>query len=318
MVFVLGAVGCSCGDDDSGGANGRNGHGDGGGLDGSSDGAGKNEGGSNGYTAPQYAELWYSVDDLLVHIQLDAADGSFVGTHVSHVATATGNLPVGQNAITMRQDGGLVGARLSQADMKTYFYYIAEPPRDGSDVTATDLGVMPGDIMLEGLYTDCDGRLYGMDTGENNSSAVGNRLLRFTGNYLAGDFAFVVVSDLATADVANIDDMSPGISNNEITDNPGLAIDTGAVYRFNYERGSGTPAGNGGTFGIHALGADLFTDKKARLYVLTSGAGLHEMNPTTFMVSPTIGTGPTPDHGMAGWSGLAGPLTDCESGFTLL
>ena len=69
MVFVLGAVGCSCGDDDSGGANGGNGHGDGGGLDGSSDGAGKNEGGSNGYTAPQYAELWYSVDDLLVHIR---------------------------------------------------------------------------------------------------------------------------------------------------------------------------------------------------------------------------------------------------------
>ena len=49
---------------------------------------------------------------------------------------------------------------------------------------------MPDSIMIEGLYTDCEGRLYGMDSGVDDSSAEGNRLLRFTGNVTGGDFAF--------------------------------------------------------------------------------------------------------------------------------
>lgn len=47
------------------------------------------------------------------------------------------------------------------------------------------------------------------------------------------------------------DDMGPGITEeNEISDNPGLAIDTGEIYDFDFETGSGTPAGSGGTFGF--------------------------------------------------------------------
>ncbi len=265
-------------------------------------------------SAPQYAELWYSADTYLVYIPLDVDTGAakpFVASPIN------GDLPLGQNAITMLDDGSLIGARLSKADSKTYFYYIADPPRDGSAVTPVPLGIMPDGLMLEGLYTDCDGRLYGMDTGVDDSSADGNRLLRFTGDFLAGDFSYIVISDLATADVADIDDMGPGIDNNEITDNPGLAIDTGNVYTFNYETGSGTPAGSGGTWGIHALGKDLFTDQLARLYVLTKDAELYEMDPVSYQLSGVLGTGPATAQGNAGWSGLAGPLTDCDSGFTI-
>ena len=48
---------------------------------------------------------------------------------------------------------------LSKADFLTHLYYIAKPPRDGSDVQYESLGVMPDAIMLEALYTDCQGRL---------------------------------------------------------------------------------------------------------------------------------------------------------------
>ncbi len=303
---MLLAVGC--GHDLGSGNDSRDGGG------GGTDGGGGGGGADAHDSAPQYAELWYSADTYLVYIPLDVATGAakpFVPS------TIIGDLPLGQNAITMMDDGSLIGARLSQADNQTYFYRIANPPRDGSAVTPVPLGVMPDGIMLEGLYTDCDGRLYGMDTGVNDSSADGNRLIRFTGNVLAGDFSYIVISDLATADVADIDDMGPGIDNNEITDNPGLAIDTGTVYNFNYETGSGTMAGTGGTWGIHALGKDLFTDQVARLYVLTKDAELYEMDPTTYQLSGILGTGPTTAQGNAGWSGLAGPLTDCDSGFTI-
>jgi hypothetical protein len=175
---------------------------------------------------------------------------------------------------------------------------------------------MPEGIMLEGLYTDCDGRVYGMDTGVDDSSAEGNRLLRFTGDVTAGDFTFVVVSDLATADVADIDDMSPGIDDNQITDNPGLAIDTGNIYAFNYETGSGTQVAQAGTFGIHALGGPLFSDAVSRLYVLNENAELFQIDPIDFSSSGVLGTGPTPAQGPPGWSALAGPLTNCETGFT--
>jgi len=295
-------VGNNTGSGDGGASGGTDGGGGGGGADATS-------------SAPQYAELWYSADTYLVYIPLDVATGAakpFVA-----ITIEGSPLPLGQNALTMMDDGSLIGARLSKADNQTYFYHIVDPPRDGSPVTPVPLGVMPDGIMIEGLYTDCDGRLYAMDTGVDDSSADGNRLLRFTGDVLAGDFTYIVISDLATADVADIDDMGPGIANNEITDNPGLAIDTGTVYNFNYETGSGTMAGTGGTWGIHALGKDLFTDQVARLYVLTKDAELYEMDPTTYQLSGILGTGPTTAQGNAGWSGLAGPLTDCDSGFTI-
>ncbi len=262
----------------------------------------------------QFAELWYSSDNLLVYIEIDPADGSVVRMEGSEVT----GLERGQNCITMLADNSLLGARLAKEDMQTWFYYIAQPPRDGSPVEPTLLGVMPDGIMLEGLYTDCDGRIYGMDTGDDDGSATGNRLLRFTGDVLAGEFDFVVVSDLSTASVADIDDMGPGIdSDGNVTDNPGFAIDTGNIYDFNYETGSGTHRGNGGTWGVHVLGGPLFDDGVSRLYLLDSSARLYEMDPTTDTLSDVLGTGPaiSTEGDNPGWSGLAGPLTDCETGF---
>lgn len=269
-------------------------------------------GGAGTGGAEQFAELWYSVDQLLVRIELSPIDGSFVAITTSDVE---GGLPLGQNAITMLDDGSLVGARLSTDDNLTYLYSIPEPPRDGSTVTPIALGVMTDDLMLEGMYTDCDGRIYGMDTGVDVTNAEGNRLIRFTGDVLAGDFSYVVVSDLATADVADIDDMSPGISGGLISDNPGLAIDTGDIYAFDYQTGTGTLVANGGSWGIHALGGPLFSDATSRLFVLSSVGELFEVDPVSFTLSGVLATGPTPAEGAAGWSGLAGPLTDCVTGF---
>lgn len=265
---------------------------------------------------PQYAELWYAIDDQLVYVPLDPTNGNVVEFKASTLTGIT--LPAGQSMLTMLPDGSLLAGRQDQGANETHLFHIPTPPRDGSPATAVSLGVMPNHINLEGLYTDCDDRLYGMDTGVNVSSSEGNRLLRFTGNVLGGDFTFTVVSDLANAVVADIDDMGPGIENNEIHDNPGLAIDTGNVYEFNFETGTGTTAGNGGTWGIHALGKELFTDGIARLYVLASDAQLYRMDPATYALSPSLGTGPTVASGNnPGWSGLAGPLTECDSGFVI-
>jgi hypothetical protein len=273
--------------------------------------SGSASGGSS--AVEQYSELWYSVDQLLVLVSIHSSDGSVLSVQSS---TLVGSFDVGQNGLTMLDDGSLLGMRLSQVDDQTHFYYIADPPRDGSDVTPVALGVMPDGIMLEALYTDCEGRVYGMDTGVDDVSSEGNRLLRFTGDVTAGNFDFVVVSDLATADVADIDDMSPGISANQITDNPGLAIDTGTIHAFDYQTGSGTMVASGGTYGMHALGGALFADGLSRLYVLSVAAELFEVDPQSFALSGVLVTGPTPANGNAGWSGLAGPLTDCETGFT--
>lgn len=263
---------------------------------------------------PQYAELWYSVRDRLVYIELDESDGSVVQILQSSMSVA---LEPGQNGVTMLDDGSLFLSRLSMNDNKTYFYRIAEPPRDGSEAEVEELGLMPDDLMIEGLYTDCDGRLYAMDTGVDNGSAEGNRLLRFTGDYVGKDFSYIVVSDLSSASVADIDDMSPGIANNEITDNPGLALDTSELYNFDYETGSGEKIGNGGTFGVHALGGPLFNDEVSRLYLLDRDAQLFEMDPVTLTLSEVLATGPTDVEGILGHSGLGGPLTDCDSGFVV-
>jgi hypothetical protein len=268
--------------------------------------------GSGGADVAQFAELWYSVDQLLVYVSISDVDGAVVQSQTSNITTSA---ELGQCALTMLADGSLLGARLSDNDQQTYLFHVPEPPRDGSDVTPVALGIMPDKIMLEGLYTDCDGRIYAMDTGVDASSSTGNRLLRFTGDVLQGDFSFAVVTDLGNADVADIDDMSPGIKNNTITDNPGLGIDSGEIYDFNYDTGTGTKVADGGTWGIHALGGPLFLDGVSRLYVLSQDADLYEIDPQTFTLSASLFTGPTPTKGHAGWSGLAGPLTDCETGF---
>ena len=222
----------------------------------------------------------------------------------------------------MLDDGSLVGARITEADsgFNTQLFYIPDPPRDGSDVTPVQLGTMPDDVGLEALYTDCDGRLYGMDTGADDTSSEGNRLIRFTGDYLEGDFTYVVVSDLSVADVADIDDMGPAIDDEgNIRDNPGLAIDTGDIYDFDFEEGNGTQVATGGDWGIHALGGELFDDGVARLYLISRDATLYELNPETYELSEGLVTGPdTTDTDAPGHSGLAGPLTDCETGFVVV
>jgi hypothetical protein len=75
--------------------------------------------------------------------------------------------------------------------------------------------------------------------------------------------------------------------------------------------------GTGGTFGIHALGRELFTDDVARLYVFNRDAELLEMDPVNLTLSTVLGRGPAVTAGIQGHSGLAGPLTDCDTGFTV-
>lgn len=270
-----------------------------------------------GGTNPRFeSELWYSVDNALFRFVIDESSGL-----ATDLLRSDFNMPLerGQNAITMLEDGSLLLARLARSDDQSYFYHLADPPRDGSMAVVTPLGIMPGEIMVEGLYSDCEGRIYAMDTGVDDGSSEGNRLLRFTGNLLGGDFTFAVVSDLSSADVADIDDLGPGLDGNRITDNPGLAIDTGDIYNFNYETGSGTLAGSGGTWGIHVLGGDLFRDGRSRLYIMSRDAELYEANPTTLQLMGPLEVGPDTDsESPPGWSGLAGPLTECETGFVLI
>lgn len=251
-----------------------------------------------------YPELWYSNANSLVNIQLSAADGSIANI----VSSTIDQVEKGYTCITMLADGSLLIARSIRP---SEFYHLPDPPRDGSPVSLVKIGQMIDGIELEALYTDCDGRVYGMDTGQDTGSSVGNRLIRFTGDYLAGDFSYKVISDLSSATVADIDDMSPAIGGKgQITDNPGYAIDSSNVYDFDYTTGTGTLMGKGGTWGIHALGGALFDDGQARLYVMDSAANIFEYDLKSHAVSAALGKGPT-----GGWSGLAGPLTDCVSAF---
>ena len=263
--------------------------------------------------------LWYSVGDVLVHIQLDPATGE-----VDDVVTSTITNPPGPppsesrlfNAITMLDDGSLLGAR--EIPYRTEFYHVAQPPTSASQLAVDVIGSMPDDLVIEALYTDCDGRVYLMDTGTHAGSADGNRLLRFTGNFLAGDFAYDEVTDLSVAVAPDIDDMAPGIDDHgEIVDNPGFALDSSVLYVFDYTTGTGSQVATGGTYGVHALGGSLFDDATARLYVLNLDGQLFHLPTDTWTLSAPLATGPSPSNGnFAGMSGLAGPLTNCTHGFS--
>lgn len=88
--------------------------------------------------------------------------------------------------------------------------------------------------------------------GDNVGSAAGNRLIRFTADYLVGDLSYEVITDLQNASVADIDDLGPGIdAMGEITDGQGFAIDSSSVYDFDYNTGTGTLLGAAGTYGVH-------------------------------------------------------------------
>lgn len=255
--------------------------------------------------------LWYAVENKIHYIELDESDGSVIQLVTSTISTP---LLDGYNGLTMLVDGALLGSRVLEG-VGTQIYLVEEPPTASTTIEVQILGMLPEQLLVEALYTDCKGLVYLMDSGVNLSTAAGNRLLRFSGNYLVGDFAYEVITDLENASVADIDDLGPGIdAQGEITDGRGFAIDSGTVYDFDYNTGTGVSLGSGGTYGSHALGASLFSDETARLYLLDHKAKLFEADPVTLALSVPLVTGPTPDgDAPPGWSGLAGPLTECTS-----
>ncbi len=241
-------------------------------------------------------------------MELDPADGTVAQLVTSTITT---EMVSGQNGITMLESGALLLSRESEAG--TEIYYVEDPPLVASDIEVELLGSMPDALRIEALYTDCQGLVYLMDSGIDVSSATGNRLIRFSGDYLAGDLSYEVITDLENASVADIDDLGPGIDEDgEITDGQGFAIDTSSVYNFDYTTGTGVLLGNAGTWGVHALGGPLFDDETARLYVFDQEARLREADPVTLATSDVLVTGPDPDGGAPpGWSGITGPLTEC-------
>lgn len=261
--------------------------------------------------------LWYSVDDALIYIEIDPMDGSVVKL-VHNQLSADVPLVHGQNGLTMLEDGSLLGSR--ESNQGTQIFYIANPPtEEDTPAEAVFLGMVPDTLIIEALYTDCEGRIYLMDTGVDVSSSEGNRLLRFTGSYLEGDLSFEVITDLENASVGDIDDMSPGIVDDEISDGNGFAMDTKVLWQIDYGTGTGTElAETDGTWGVHALGGPLFDDLMPRLYILSagygnSGAKLMEVYINDYSNSSPLIEGPDLDlqKGSNGWSGLAGPLTEC-------
>ncbi|MDC0674650.1 hypothetical protein [Nannocystis radixulma] len=266
--------------------------------------------------------LWYSVENHLMYIEIDPADGSVVQL-VHNELVPDVPLVHGQNGLTMLEDGSLIGSRESEEG--TQIYHIPNPPMtENTPAQATFLGTVPNDgngppLRIEALYTDCDGRVYLMDTGEDVGSSDGNRLLRFTGAYLQGDLAFEVITDLENASVADIDDMSPGIVDGEVSDSLGFAMDSDVLWQIDYTNGTGQLlAETDGTWGVHALGGPLFDDLQPRLYILSAGdddtgAELRQVDLDGFANTDPLIVGPDLDlnGGYNGWSGLAGPLTEC-------
>jgi hypothetical protein len=303
------------GDGDAGDGDGDAGDGDGDAGDGdgdAGDGDGDSGDGDGDPVHPLWStpNLWYSVENKLHYIEIDPDDGSVVQLVTSTITTPMIN---GQTGITMLEDGSLLISR--EGPGVTEIYHVPDPPMESTELEVTVLGTVPDNLRIEALYTDCQGLVYLMDTGIDVGNAIGNRLIRFTGDYLAGDLGYEVITDLQQASVADIDDMGPGIDDmGEITDGIGFAIDSGNVYEFNYNTGTGTLIGQGGTWGIHALGGPLFNDGVARLYIFNSNAQLFEADPDTLALSPVLVTGPKPDgNAQPGWSGITGPLTECES-----
>lgn len=270
--------------------------------------------------------LWYSAHDFLFYIEIDPTDGSAV-TLVQHELTSADPVSNAGGGLTMLLDGSLLLARGPQsgpggdyfADSSAIYYANVDalPTTEPGVVEFELLGKLPDNTAVEALHVGCDDSVYLMDSGTNSANIDGNRLLRFTGDYLQGELEYEVITDLGMAEVADIDDMSPGIGlMGEITDSQGFGIDSGTVYDLNYLDGTGVPLGMAGTFGVHALGGPFFDDDLARLYVMDIDAALFELDPLTLESSDALVIGP--DIPGSPWKvnpGLAGPLSACESGF---
>lgn len=266
---------------------------------------------------PKMPRLYYSVEDLLVYIPINPADGTAMEPVVSTMdQNPTLGGGVNSCSLTMLPDGSLLGGR-GIAPTGTRLFHVPDPPTVAGPVDIEILGTIPNGIYLEALHTACDGRVFMMDTGSDNVNNDGNRLLAFTGDVLAKQFAFEVITDLSTAVAPDIDDMSPGIDvGGNVIDNPGYGIDSAEIYALDYVTGTGNLLGEAGTYGIHALGGDLFDDGVSRLYVLDIDANLYEADPVTLALSPVLTTGPSLASGNPpGNTSLAGPLTDCRTGF---
>ncbi|MFY0534713.1 hypothetical protein [Nannocystis pusilla] len=252
---------------------------------------------------------------MLVYIELNQVDGSVAQLVTNTIVNdPTIGDAVNSCSLTMLEDGSLLGGR--GVDGQTRLFHVPAPPTDGSDVEVVVLGDMPDAIYVEALYTDCDGRVYLMDTGLDNVSNTGNRLLRFTGDYLAGDLSYEVITDLMVAVSADIDDMGPGIdAQGAVIDNPGFGIDSGAIYNLDYTTGTGTMLGMGGDYGIHSLGGPL---RRRRLAPLRARHRrrrvLRRPGHPRALARPRHRPCPR-QRQRPGNAGFAGPLTECNTGF---
>ncbi|NVB40812.1 hypothetical protein G6O69_23435 [Pseudenhygromyxa sp. WMMC2535] len=266
--------------------------------------------------------LWYSTQDYLFYIGIDPADGTAT-TPVQHDIVADDVLPLFGGGLAILEGGGLLLVRgpgsvggYYDADSTSVFYAEGDSlPTTVPGVAYFEfLGKLPDNTAVEGLHVDCEGKVYLMDSGIHSASIIGNRLLRFTGDYLAGDLSYEVITDLGMADVPDIDDMSPGIDiMGELTDSQGFGLDSGRLYDFNYLDGTGVLLGMAGTYGVHVLGGPFFDDDVARLYVMDSSAALFEIDPVTLQSSGALVVGP--DVMAQINPGLAGPLSLCDTSF---
>ena len=252
--------------------------------------------------------LWYSTEDRLNYLEIDPADGTVV-----QIVTSTITTPMisGQTGITMLESGGLLLSRESAAG--TEIYYVEDPPTLATELEVVVLGTVPDTLRIEALYTDCEGLVYLMDTGTDVVDTNGNRLIRFTEDYLAGDLSYEVITDLSVDTAPDIDDLGPGLDeDDELTDGRGFAIDSGTVYDFDYTTGTGAVVGDAGTYGVHVLGGPLFDDGRPRLYIFDVQARLFEADTTSLALSDVLVQGPPSSGGVAaGLSGITGPLTEC-------
>ncbi|WP_152629937.1 HYR domain-containing protein [Haliangium ochraceum] len=260
-------------------------------------------------------ELWYmSGSSQLVRVTLEP-DGS-LEAFTSSVMQAgdSRTLPsTGSGILTVLADGSLLGAINSGpcSGFSSHLFHIAEPPREGGPAVYTALGVMPQGIGVEALHTDCDGRVYAMDTGVACHTQPGNRLLRFLGEVTAGDFSFDVVSDLSDG-VPDIDDMSPGLGpDGEILDNPGLALDSRELYTIDYQTGDNARLGfSAAYYGIHAFPGSAYADGRGRVYATSLDGQLYDISPSDGGTLHFLGTGPGSSYTLAG----AMP-PECQTGF---
>ena len=261
--------------------------------------------------------LWYSLENSLVYIELDPSDGTvaeIISSTITNDPALLSDDPteVEFNSLTVLDGGGLLGARALEAppNSRTQMFYVEDPPVGGAPIEVEVLGDLAENIVVEGLYTDCNGRVYLMDTGPNDAVGGDGRFLRLTGDFVGGDLAFEVVADLdGVAQSPDLDDLSPGFDEEgNLRDNPGLSIDTGMLYTFDFTTGAAEPLTMAGFYGVHALAGGLFDDGVPRIYVIDLDGTLTYVDALTLSTSAPLGTGPVPDSAR---TGLAGPLTGC-------